>query len=370
VLTRVGTPQLLVATSFLVAGGLVMVYSASALHAEIVFGDGSVYMLRQLSGLALGLCAALFLSRVPLQLVRRSGYALWVMSALLLVITLTPLGISENGARRWLSLGGVVFQPLEFAKLGVILALAQWLTTHRQRMRDVRVSLGVPALFACFPAVVLLCQPDFGGALLILLFTAVVIFAAGARLDHLGVGALVALPSVVFAAVLYDYRLERLRSFLDPWADEFGSGFQLIQSMVAFGSGGLTGTGLGSGTQKLGYLPEAHTDFILSVVGEEVGLIGVVAVLVLFAIVGLSTLGIALRAKDTYARLLAVGAGLLVWLQALVNAGVALGALPTTGATLPLFSYGRTSLIVSLAAVGLLLNAARPQRRGRSGWRS
>jgi cell division protein FtsW len=169
--------------------------------------------------------------------------------------------------------------------------------------------------------------------------------------------------------MLSGYRMSRLQSFLDPWGDPFGHGYQLIQSLLAFGAGGLTGSGLGSGQQKLGYLPEAHTDFILSVVGEELGLFGVAGVLGCFVVAGAASLAVAARARDTYTRLLATGGGLLIWMQGLINAGVAMGVLPTTGATLPLFSYGRSSLVVSIAALGLVLATARPAR-GRSGWRA
>ncbi len=369
-LTRVGAPQLLVASSFLVAIGLVMVFSASALRAELLFGSSTFFLLRQLGGLAAGVAIAALLARAPQPLLQRVAYPAWAISTLLVFASLTPLGVNVNGANRWLSLGPIAFQPLEVAKLGLVLGLAQWLATHTNRMRDARVAILVPGLLACIPAAALLLQPDFGGALLLLLFAGVLVFAAGARLDHLLVTAALSAPAIVVLALSAGYRVERLRVFLNPFSEQFGAGFQLVQSLVAFGAGGLAGTGLGSGQQKLGYLPEAHTDFILSVVGEEVGLLGVCVVLALFATVALASIGISSRARTPFAASLALGAGLLVWLQGSVNAGVALGMLPTTGATLPLFSYGRTSLIVSLAAIGLVLNAARPRRRGRSGWRS
>jgi cell division protein FtsW len=370
VLSRAGAPQLLVASSFLAATGLVMVFSASALRAELFFGGSTFFVLRQLGGLAAGICIAAGIARTPQHWLERAAYPAWALSTALVIASLTPLGVSVNGAHRWVSIAGVSFQPLELAKLGLILGLAQWLATHQSRIRDARIAIGVPALLAGVPAAALLLQPDFGGAMLLLLFAGVIVFAAGARFDHLLTAALVSAPAIGVLAMSAGYRVERLRVFLNPFSDQFGAGFQLVQSLVAFGAGGLTGTGLGSGQQKLGYLPEAHTDFILSVVGEEIGLLGVLAVLVLFAIFALASLGIASRARTPFASMLALGAGLLVWLQGSVNAGVALGVLPTTGATLPLFSYGRTSLIVSLAAVGLVLNAARPRRRGRSGWRS
>ncbi|MFQ5515476.1 MAG: putative lipid II flippase FtsW [Myxococcota bacterium] len=368
-LSRLGTPHLLVCTTLLVGTGLVMVYSASALRAEVSFGSAWIYLARQLAGLGLGLVAAYLLSRVPLTWLGRLAYPAWIGGTLLLLLTLTPLGLEENGARRWLAVGGLTLQPLEPMKLALILALARWLSQNPSRMRDYRISIGVPIALTLIPGAILLLQPDFGGTVMLVLFAATLIYTAGARLTHLLATAALALPLIFQVAFQAGYRAGRLRSFLDPWADPYGQGYQLVQSLLAFGAGGLAGSGLGAGQQKLGYLPEAHTDFILSVVGEEVGLIGVITILICFAVLGLAALGIASRARDPFSLLLAVGASLMLWLQGLLNAGVAMGALPTKGTTLPLFSYGRSSMVTSLAAVGLLLNVARPQRRGRRGWR-
>ncbi len=368
-LSRVGTPQLLVAGTLLLGGGLVMIYSASAARAELLYGSSWAYLGRQLLCLALGVAAATVLARIPLPWLARLGYVAWAGALFALLATLTPLGVVENGARRWLGIGWLGFQPLELAKLGLVLALAQWLAGRSNRMDDFRVSIAVPALFVGIPAAVLLLQPDFGGAVLLVLFAGVMIFAAGARIDHLLASAALGLPALFTIGLLADYRLERWQGFLDPWADPLGRGYQLVQSVLAFGTGGFTGAGLGASQQKLGYLPEAHTDFILSIVGEEAGLIGVTCVLFCFTLLGLASLGIASRAKTNHGMLLAVGASALIWVQALVNGGVAMGLLPTKGTTLPLISYGGTSLVVSLAAFGLVLNVARPTRRGRPGWR-
>jgi cell division protein FtsW len=368
-LNRLGTPQLLVAALLLLGGGLVMVFSASAVRASIVFGSSGTYLLRQLAALAIGVLVAFTVSRIPCSWLERLAYLAWAGAVALILATFTPLGLEENGARRWLAVGPIVFQPLEPAKLGVILALARWLASQQHRMDDFRASILVPGLLAGIPAGLLLLQPDFGGAVLILAFTGILVFTAGVRLDHLGATALAALPVVIAVGFHERYRVLRFLSFLDPWADPRGAGYQIVQSQIAFGTGGLTGVGFGASQQKLGYLPEAHTDFILSVIGEETGLVGVTAVLVCFALVGLASLGIASRAKGSFATLLAIGASLPLWLQALVNAGVAMGVLPTKGTTLPFLSYGGSSLVTSLAAFGLVLNVARPARRGRTGWR-
>lgn len=369
-LTRFGSSQLLASSTFLALAGLVMVYSASAPRAELLTDSSAFYLTRQLGGLLIGVIGAYVLFRIPLEWVGKLSFPLWVVSCLLIAATLTPLGLTENGATRWLAIGPWSLQPLELAKLAVVLALARWLSENQNRMSDVRVSLAVPVLIALVPTGLLLLQPDFGGALLIVLFTGAIVFAAGARLDHLGAAALVTLPALFIAATARGYRLSRLEAFWNPWDDPFGQGYQLIQSLLAFAAGGLTGSGLGAGEQKLGFLPEAHTDFILSVVGEEVGLIGVLGILFCLLFLGLSSLSIASKARNTHAMLIATGCGVLIWLQGILNAGVSVGLIPTTGATLPLFSYGRSSLIVSLAAIGLMLNVARPSRAGRAGWRT
>jgi cell division protein FtsW len=369
VLSRFGTSQLAVAGVLLVGFGLVMVYSASAARSEVVFGTTLAYLGKQTLALVLGLAVGAICFWTPLAFLEKIGLWAWGISVAALLATFTPLGMSGGGAQRWIHLGPLAFQPLEPAKLGVLFGLAQWLSSHQDRMSDYRVSIAIPALLAGIPVLLLLRQPDFGGAMLITMFSAVLIFAAGARLDHLGLTGALVLPLAAAAMLVRDYRVQRLLAFLDPWADPRGHGYQLVQSQLAFGAGGLFGVGFGAGQQKLFFLPEAHNDFILSVVGEEVGLFGVGLVLIGFAVLALSSLGIAQRAKTPFATLVTLGAGLTLWLQAMLNAGVAMGVLPTKGSTLPLVSYGGTSLVASLASLGLIANAARPTKRGRSGWR-
>ncbi|NRA02524.1 MAG: cell division protein FtsW [Myxococcales bacterium] len=368
-LKGLGAPQLIGSAAVVIGLGLVSLYSASAVRAELVFGVSTTYLLRQFEGLAIGLAAGTLAALLPLGMLRKLAFVAWGGTTLLLAATLTPLGVQHHGAQRWLGIGGPTFQPLEFAKLGLVLGLARWLSSHDKQLHRARISLGVPALLVSIPAGLLLLQPDFGGAAILVAFTVVLVFVAGARLSHLAAATAVALPSLALIAISEPYRWSRLRSFVDPFADATGQGYQLVQSLLAFGIGGTFGTGIGAGQQKLGFLPEAHTDFILAVVGEEMGLVGVAGVLGLFGLMGVASLGIASRARDSFSMLLATGAGLLLWLQGCLNAGVAMGLLPTKGATLPLFSYGRSSLVVSLIAIGLLLNVARPRASRRSGWR-
>jgi cell division protein FtsW len=359
-------------TAVLAVTGPVILYSASAVRSQLVFGSSAVYLGRQLQGLVAGLLIAAAVARIPGVWIRRTGIVVFVLSILLLACTLSPLGVERNGARRWLAVGvgglGVVVQPLELVKLGLVVALAQWLSAIGERVRDFRLGVAIPLAGVCVPCALLLLQPDFGAAVLLGLFALAMLFAAGARPSHLLAVGVALSPIVVGLAFLAEYRVARLQGFFDPFDDPSGRGYQLIQSLLAFGAGGLFGTGLGAGQQKLGYLPEAHTDFILSVVGEELGLVGTVALFGALALFGAATLGIATRARDRYELILATGAGLLIWLQGMLNAAVTMGLLPTTGTTLPFLSYGRSSLVVSLVAVGLVANVARA-KHGRVGWR-
>jgi cell division protein FtsW len=367
VLKRLGAGHLLIGTGFLVMAGLVMVYSASAVRAELKHASSLYFALRQLGGVAIGVALAAGIAFAPRELLRKSGFPMWLLACALLAATVfSPLGAEVNGARRWLNVNGGVVQPLEFAKLAMILVLAQWFSIYPQRIADLRVALLFPGALALIPIALLLRQPDFGGALMIAIFTGVLIFTAGARVSHLALVGAVVLPLLLFLGGQEGYRLDRVRAFIDPQADPTGTGYQLIQSLLSFGAGGLFGVGLGGSQQKLFFLPEAHTDFILSVLAEEAGLVGVLVVLATFLLVGLASLAIAARARDLHSMLLASGASLMIWLQGLLNAGVAMGLLPTKGTTLPLFSYGRSSLIASLVAVGLVLHAARSER---GGWR-
>jgi cell division protein FtsW len=365
---RLGAPQLMAVAALMVCGGLVAVFSASHIPGDAE-RSGSVHLLHQLWGVGFGavlLCALLF---APPAWVRGSGYLAWSVAMLALALTLGPLGVERNHAQRWLDLGPLSLQPLELAKVGLVLALAQWFARHDERLADVRLSILVPAVLIAAPAALLLRQPDFGGTVMLVAIGCLMIFLAGARASHLAFVAALVLPVLAFEAVAHPYRVKRWTAILDPGADPLGTGYQLAQSLNAITRGGLLGTGLGSSIQKLYYLPEPHTDFILSVIGEELGLLGVVSVLLGFTGIALASLGVASRARDLHGALLASGAGALLWLQGAVNAGVALGVLPTKGTTLPLFSYGNSSLVGSIAALGLILHVARPADRTRGGWR-
>lgn len=353
---------LLIAVMALLAGGIVMVYSASSVVALTVYNDSAFFMKRQILWLFIGLAVMGFAMRTDHEMLadRRVVAALLLLALLLAVLTFAPgVGKMINGARRWIKAGSLTFQPAEFVKLVVVVYLSAYIARKRERIRDIGAGLA-PAFVVTglFMGLVLL-QPDFGTAVTLGLLLLLLLFAGGANIVHLGCVALAALPLAYAAVSGKEYRLKRVLSFLDPWADPQGAGHQIIQSYLAFGSGGIFGRGLGEGRQKLLFLPERHSDFIYAVIGEELGIIGAGAVVVLFTVILWRGLRIARLADEQFSRLLAFGITLLICIQALVNMLVVTGMLPTKGIALPFVSYGGSALVVSMAAMGVLLNISR-----------
>jgi cell division protein FtsW len=347
----------------LVCFGLVMVYSASSATALLGEGDPLDLVTRQVAFALIGLVAYILCVRArPLALRRLGGPALVVAAFLLLIVLIPGVGIEVNGSRRWLGLGSVAqVQPSEIAKVALALWLAQAVARDPRRLRTAGglvPLLGVTAVLG----MLILVEPDMGTTAVIAAIALSMLVVAGARLRHLaGVG--LALASMgLFAIALAPYRRERLVAFLDPWSDPSGAGFQAVQAQVAFGSGGVSGVGLGDGLQKAFYLPEAHTDMILATVGEELGLIGVMAVVVAFGVVAISGYRIALKAGDLHRQLLAAGLTTMVVAQAAINMGAVLGVMPVTGVPLPFVSYGGSSLVILLASTGILVNIAQRSR--------
>lgn len=348
--------------------GLVMVYSASAVVAGNRFQDSSYFLKRQGAWLAVGFLLLHVASRLDYTVWRQLALPILAVTTVLLIAVLLPsLGVLVKGARRWLRLGPIVLQPAEVAKLAVVLVLARYLARREGKVADVSTGLVMPVLVVGLLGGLLMLQPDLGSAVVIGLATLGLLFLGGARLTHLT--GLVLLTVPVGAALILgsSYRRQRLMTFLEPWKDPTDAGFQVTQSYLAFGSGGLFGVGLGEGKQKLFFLPEAHTDFVLALAGEELGLLGTGAIMVLFAILVLKGFQIAGRARGPFGRYLALGITLLIGVQVLLNAGVVTGLLPTKGLTLPLVSYGGSSLVTSLLAVGILLSISRDRRGGRQG---
>lgn len=350
------------AVMLLLICGVVMVYSASSVVALTTYHDASHFMKRQILWALLGLGAMAILMQVDHEMLadKRVVGGLLIFTLVLLIATFIPgVGRTVNGARRWIAAGGARFQPAELLKFTLVIYLSSYIATKGTRIRDLMNGL-VPAyvVTGIFLLIVLL-QPDFGTVMAMSVIMFIMLFAGGANLLHLG-GVLALLAPLAAAAVMFKtYRLKRVLSFLDPWADPQGAGHQIIQSFLAFGSGGVFGRGLGEGRQKLLFLPERHSDFIYAVIGEELGLIGALGVLVLFCIVLWRGLRIARIAADPFSRMLALGITLLICIQALINMAVVTGMLPTKGIALPLVSYGGSALLVTLASVGVLLNVSK-----------
>ena len=370
------------ATLCLLAAGAVMVYSASSAESLLQGpGDPSFYLKRYLLFGAAGLVALHFLSRNGLRLVRAAAPLLLVASFALTVAVMLPgVGVTVNGATRWLGAGPLQFQPSELLKLSLILYAAQLLAA-RPRATKTLEGLVKPLLLVVGAACLLLLkQPDMGTAMVICFATGALLVAAGVPIRNLAIvgGTLVVLALVV--AVAEPYRRERLTSFIDPFSDAGDTGFQAVQALTAIGSGGLFGVGLGESVQKIFYLPEAHTDMILAIIGEEVGLFGILAVIALYGMIAYAGLRAAKLARDLYSKLLAAGITSLIVCQATLNFFAVLGMAPLTGVPLPFISYGSTNLIVMLGGMGLLLNvaatggrqrgAARPRLRAIEGGRT
>jgi cell division protein FtsW len=344
----------------LVCFGLVMVFSTSSATALLNDGDPLGLALRQAAYALVGLGAYAAMVRMQPETMRRLGpVALGVSVFLLLVVLVPSFGSSVNGSRRWIALGGLGnLQPSELAKVALALWMAQAVVRAPGRLRTpagLVPFLGVTGVLA----LLILIEPDMGTAVSLCAVAFAMLIVAGARMRHLGALVGVCLMLATIAMLAEPYRRERFFTFLDPWADPNGAGFQSVQAQVAIGSGGLHGVGLGDGVQKAFYLPEAHTDMILATVGEELGVIGVLGVLVAFGLFALAGYRIAIGARDLHQQVLAAGLTTLVVMQAFINIGAVVGVLPVTGVPLPFVSFGGSSLIILLAASGLLVNIGR-----------
>ncbi len=351
---------LLTATFCLLAGGAVMVYSASSARTLLAGnGNGAAYLVKYLAYGAVGLAGMHVLSRHGLEVVRRATPVLLMTSFVMLILVLIPgVGVNVNGANRWLGAGPVQFQPSEIMKLALVLHSAAVIAARPKVARDLRLLAG-PILGPGVLAIGLIfLQPDLGTSLVIAFTLASMLLVAGVPVRQLLIVAAVGAFLVVVFALLEPYRRARLTAFLNPWADPGNTGFQSVQGQIAIGSGGFLGVGPGQSVQKIFYLPEAHTDFILAVIGEELGVAGISCLLILYGMIAYAGLRTAKAAKGVYAKLLAAGLTSLILCQALLNVYAVLGLAPLTGVPLPFISSGSTSLIVLLCSMGLLLNIA------------
>jgi cell division protein FtsW len=341
----------------LLSAGVVMVYSASAIVAADRFHDPYFFLKKQLFWAVLGAGALLVALRVDYRLLEKAVLPLLILAGVLLVLVLVPpFGQAINGTRRWIRFGPVSFQPAELAKLALVLYLAAFLAKRRGDLMEFRTGAAPALAVAGLLAGLVLVQPDLGNCMTLIVVTFGLLYLAGSPTRHLAWVAAPALPLIALAIWMAPYRLRRITAFMDPWSDPRGSGFQIIQSWLALGNGGLVGQGIGGSRQKLFYLPESHTDFIFAIVGEELGFVGAMAMVALFAVLIWRGLRIGLRAADPFGAYLALGITVLLATQTLVNLGVVTGLLPTKGLPLPFISFGGSALLMTMIATGVLLN--------------
>lgn len=358
--------SLLIITIVLALVGLVMVFSASAVVAGNRFHDPGYFLKRQLAWLAFGFLLLHLASHIDYVWWKRLSIPLLGLTVVLLVMVLMPsFGVSAKGARRWLRLGPISVQPAEIAKLVAVMYLAAYLAKKEDRLTDFFSGLAPALLVIGVLGGLVLLEPDLGTVVVMGTVAIGLLFLGGARLSHLFSLGLCAVPAVLVLVLGSSYRRQRLMTFLTPWKDASDAGFQITQSFLAFGSGGLFGVGLGEGKQKLFFLPEAHTDFVLALVGEELGLVGTGVIILLFALFAIRGFQVAARARMPFGRYLGMGITLLIGVQALINACVVTGLVPTKGLTLPFVSYGGSSLVTCMFGVGILLNISRDRQAGR-----
>lgn len=350
-------------TAALVGIGIVAVFSASFAKAALSAGDSLYLVKRQALAAVLGVGAMLLVARLNLQRVRLAAYGIAAAAAVLLILVLA-FGVNINGARRWFQIGFFHFQPSEFAKLAIVLAVARYALEHPDRMRSLK-GLAIPLAGAAAAGLLIVIEPDLGTALMVVALAFLICNFAGARLRHLALYGLVGLVFVVGAVFAEPYRLDRVKSWLHPGDTALTGSYQMRHSVIALGAGGPIGRGLAESREKYSYLPAAETDCIFAIIGEEMGLIGTWGLLALFGLLAWRGLGVSLRAADPFHALLGAGVTSLILAQVILNVAVVTGLLPTKGAPLPFVSYGGSALVFTMAGVGLLLNISR--QRVRSG---
>jgi cell division protein FtsW len=353
---------LLLVTALLIGFGALMIYSSTSVITPVLAKkkiSEFYYFKRHLFTIIIGFCFLVFAYfKLKPSCMKQVAIPLLIFSGVLLILVFLPgIGVTAGGARRWIRLWPSTFQPSELVKLSMVIFLAKYMSMPDYKT-DSFVSFIKPVLIMALFQLAILKQPDFGAAMSLAFLTFAMLFLSGTRIRYLASLLVLAVP-VIIRLAMEPYRLKRITSFLDPWKDPQGCGFQLVQSFIALGSGGLTGIGLGSSKQKLSYLPESHTDFIFSIIGEEFGLIGVLFVITLFLVLFIKGISIANRAKDSFVYYLTVGLSMMIALQALINFAVATGLVPTKGLPLPFVSYGGSSLLVNMTAIGMLLNISK-----------
>jgi cell division protein FtsW len=351
--------MILIPALILLSLGLVIVYSASSNLSAHRMGSAYFYLKRQMFFCFLGLGIMIAAKNIPCAIYSRLVYPLIFVSLGLLTLLFIPgIGHKAGGATRWLNIAGLSFQPSELAKFSLAVFVAYSMAKKGSEMESFSKGFLPHLIVAGIFMFLIVLQPDLGTAVLMGCWLVIILFVGGVRLKHLLGVLILSAPVIYWLITKVDYRLNRWLAFLDPWKDPTGIGYHIIHSFLAFGSGGLLGAGLGNGKQKLFYLPEPHTDFALSVAGEEFGFVGIAAIIILFGILIIRGLMVSLNARDIYSSYLALGLTCMIGLQVVVNMGVVMGLLPTKGLTLPLISYGGSSLVLNLFAIGILLNVS------------
>lgn len=355
--------SILATVTLLLAIGTVMIYSSSAIYAYEKFNDSLFFLKRHLLFLCVGLALSFIALGVDKRLIQKVAKPMLLVSLALLVLVLIPsIGSQIGGARRWFRIWVYSFQPSELIKLSLIAYLAHTLSKKGPYVNDFFHGFIPPIMVSALTIGLILLQPDLGTALTIGCITVLMFFVAGLKWRYLAGALGFSIPVIAIAIYKVPYRWRRILTFCNPWQDPRGSGFQIIQSFLALGSGGLLGVGLGMSKQKLLYLPASHTDFIFSIIGEELGLLGAVSVVMLFVVLIWQGMRVSLKAEDSFGRLLSLGIVSMIAIETIVNIGVSTGTLPTKGLPLPFISYGGSALIFHMVAVALLLNVAREPR--------
>jgi len=342
---------------FLVGFGIVMVYSASSALSLKVHGHGYYYLQRQAAFSLIGIIVMILCRHIPYRLFGYFVYPLLFSAIGLLILVLVPgFGVTAGGSTRWLGIAGLTFQPSELARLAIVMYLAYSLTKKQAKLDVFSIGFVPHVIVLAILAVLIGMEPDFGSVVILTMLTWIMMFTAGVRMHHLLIPLPVILAALAYFLVSAPYRLARLVSFLNPWAYAADQGYQVVHSQMAFGTGGIVGTGLGHSYQKLFFLPEPHTDFIFSVIGEEVGLVGVTIIVMLYGVIVWRGIGIARHCPEPFGALAALGLTAAIALQICVNMGVTLGLLPPKGLPLPFLSYGGTSMVISMVSVGILMS--------------
>lgn len=352
---------LILSVAGLLVFGWVMVYSASALDAEMKFHDQFYYLKRQILWSLIGGVAFIISAKLPMKFWQKSVRPMYVVTLALLAAVLV-VGPRISGARRWIRLPGVGFQPSEMAKIVLVLVAADYMDRRQSRLKDFKKGF-VPLLVLCGAMLALIVvEPDLGTPVLMSMVVGCLMILGGVQWAHIGGLFLGSLPLLAIAVFKVRYRLQRLFAYLDPWSDAQGKGYQLIQSLLAMGSGGIFGRGLGESRLKMGNLPDCHTDFVFSILGEELGLLGTLTCAALFMMLCLHGLRISRQSRELFPRLVAAGISLTIGFQALINMGVASGLFPTKGMPLPFISFGGSSLVIALTGVGILASISRENK--------